>query len=157
MKTPQKTLWAVGLFLLAGLAWLVRLPTGPTVGQTRTFDLSARRYAFEPAILEVQRGNVVTLRLEAVDTVHGFYLDGYDLRMQAEPGKSAQLTFTADRVGKFKFRCAITCGNLHPFMIGELRVRPNLPFVHAIASLILVIAGGLVWFWPGKEASDGAS
>ena len=57
--------------------------------------------------------------------MHGIAIDGYDLRIDADPGQTARLTFTADRSGVFRFRCPVTCGALHPFMIGKLYVGNN--------------------------------
>ena len=64
-----------------------------------------------------------------------------------EPGKSAVVTFVADKEGKFKFRCSIPCGTLHPFMIGELNVEPNSPLARALAATLIVALGAVVWFW----------
>lgn len=148
---------SIALFVLAGLTWLFPFQLGTSSGNVRTIAISARQYAFDPAVIQVQRGDTVTIHLEALDAVHGFYLDGYDFNLKAEPGHSAQGTFLADRAGKFKFRCSVTCGNLHPFMIGELRVGPNLPLYRAIAALTLAVLGALIWFWPARDGTDVSS
>jgi heme/copper-type cytochrome/quinol oxidase subunit 2 len=74
-------------------------------------------------------------------------VDGYDVNIQAEPGKSAKVTFVADQEGTFKFRCSVSCGTLHPFMIGELNVEPNLPLVRALAATLIVALGAVIYFW----------
>jgi heme/copper-type cytochrome/quinol oxidase subunit 2 len=87
----------------------------------------------------------VTIEFKAADVVHGLYLDGYSLNLIAEPGQTARLTFVADRPGTFRFRCSVTCGPLHPFMIGKLSVGPNWLLYRAIGlSLLSVIAGLLL-------------
>jgi heme/copper-type cytochrome/quinol oxidase subunit 2 len=75
------------------------------------------------------------------------YVDGYDVKTEVEPGQSAQVRFVADRPGKFKFRCSVSCGNLHPFMIGELVVEPNLPFWRAVMALLIAVVGATMFFW----------
>jgi heme/copper-type cytochrome/quinol oxidase subunit 2 len=84
-----------------------------------------------------------------MDVVHGFYLDGYGVSVTADPGQTARLTFTADRSGSFRFRCNITCGALHPFMIGKLQVGPNTWLLRAIG-LTLLAALSLLALRPAK-------
>ena len=38
--------------------------------------VTARSFAFEPAVIRVARGDVLKLRFAATDVVHGFYLEG---------------------------------------------------------------------------------
>jgi len=87
----------------------------------------------------------VTLEVEAVDMVHGIYVDGYGLSVTADPGQTARLTFVADRAGSFRFRCSVACGDLHPFMIGRLRVGPNPLLIRAVAAMTVVIVSGLIY------------
>jgi len=138
----------VALTALAMLAALVApIPAAASAPQARTIEIYARQFAYEPATLVVQRGDTITLQLESLDAVHGLFVDGYDVNIQAEPGKSAQVTFIADKGGKFKLRCSIPCGSLHPFMIGELIVEPNEGLVRALAAVLIVTLGAVVWFW----------
>ena len=104
-------------------------------------------FAFEPSTLTVQKGDTVTIHLESLDAQHGLFIDGYDVNIQAEPGKSAQATFVADKDGKFKFRCSVTCGVLHPFMIGELTVAPDFPFARAVLATLIASVGAVGYFW----------
>lgn len=134
--------------LLSSLAaMLIPLPVATPAALARTIEVSARQFAFEPASLQVQRGDSITLHFESLDAAHGLYIDGYPVDLHAEPGHSAQLTFVADREGKFKIRCSISCGALHPFMTGELTVEPNWPLGRAIAALFIATAGALAFFW----------
>lgn len=133
------------LFSLA--AMLVPLPIVTQAAQARTIDINARQFAFEPAILQVQRGDSITLRFESLDSAHGLFIDGYPVDLQAEPGRSAEVTFTANQAGKFKIRCSVSCGPLHPFMTGELEVEPNWPFARALVALFVATVGGLAVFW----------
>jgi heme/copper-type cytochrome/quinol oxidase subunit 2 len=72
---------------------------------------------------------------------------GIEIKTQAEPGRPGQISFVADRDGAFHYRCAVPCGNLHPFMIGKLVVGPNLTWLRAVAASLLATAGALVVFW----------
>lgn len=135
--------------------------TGGVAAPRHTIDLVARRYAFEPAVIRVERGDEVRLRIASLDVVHGLYLEGYDLDVTIEPlrrevqlrrgGRPAEavreVVFTADRAGKFRYRCSKTCGAMHPFMTGELVVEPNwLARASAFAAVGLLL-GGFAWVW----------
>lgn len=138
---------AAGWVILLGLTvaiLIIPAPAGPAP-RDRTVRVEASSYAFDPARVEVNRGDRVTLELAAQDVVHGLYLDGYDVQLRAEPGQTARLTFTADRPGTFRMRCSVTCGPLHPFMIGKLSVGANLPMWRGAALAALAAVFGL-WF-----------
>jgi heme/copper-type cytochrome/quinol oxidase subunit 2 len=65
----------------------------------------------------------------------------------------------ADQAGKFRYRCAVNCGSLHPFMIGELIVDSNTPYWRAIAFMLLA-AAGMLFYWrqsgkPSQEVNYG--
>ncbi|MCS7220872.1 MAG: cupredoxin domain-containing protein [Anaerolineae bacterium] len=119
---------------------------GPVATPTqREIHINARQFAFEPARLRVNRGDQVTLIFHPTDVVHGLYLEGYGVNLKAVPGESAQATFVADRAGKFRYRCSVSCGSLHPFMIGELVVGPN-AFPWRASALAIIAALGTVAF-----------
>jgi len=114
---------------------------------THHITMTAGQFAFDPPVLRVNQGDRVRLTLQAGDVVHGFYLDGYDLQQRVEPGISQEIEFVADRTGKFRYRCSVSCGPLHPFMIGELVVGPNLPFFRTVGLLLVAVVGTLVYLW----------
>lgn len=144
-RLPRPTLFAGGLTAVLALAVLLApIPLLAPTPTPRQIELNARMFAFEPARLAVNQGDEITLVLHSTDVVHGLYLDGYPVNIIAEPGKPAEATFFAGRRGKFRFRCSVTCGNLHPFMIGEMVVGPNLPFWRALAALAVIAIGSLI-------------
>lgn len=130
--------------LLALAALLVPLPLAEAAPVEHYIDLDARMFAFNPNRVRVNRGDTVTISLRSDDVVHGVYVDGYDINIVAEPGKPAHASFVAGKAGKFRYRCSVTCGVLHPFMIGELVVGPNLPFWRAVGALIIVSFGSII-------------
>jgi cytochrome c oxidase subunit 2 len=133
----------LGPFIAAAL--LVAFAPLPWTGApvVREAVVSATQYAFDPPVLRVNRGDTVRLTLRAMDVVHGFYLDHYGADARVEPGTSRRLEFVADRAGKFRYRCSVTCGTLHPFMTGELVVAPNTPFLRAAAMALLAVTATL--------------
>ena len=73
--------------------------------------------------------------------VHGLYVDDYNVSVEADPGQTATLTFTANRSGSFRFRCNVTCGDMHPFLIGKLTVGVNDWLYRSLGLTALAIAG----------------
>lgn len=119
---------------------------------THEIFIDASDFAFTPGRIEVRQGDQVAITLTASDVVHGFALDGHDIKVRVTPGVSERIVFTADEAGKFRFRCLVSCGSLHPFMIGELIVTPNSPFWKAAAITLIGMAGMFVYLWnTGKE------
>ena len=114
-------------------------------GARKDFNIKARRYAYEPPRIIVQKGDEVHIKLSSLDVIHGFFLEGHDIDSLIEPGKVdfkirhpskgdefttvEEIVFTADSPGKYRYRCSHTCGTMHPFMQGELIVEPNYPFL----------------------------
>jgi len=141
----------LGVFLASLVILFLPWPLGTAPPTRHEVHIDARMFAFAPARLNVQLGDEVTLILHATDVVHGLFLDGYEVRLEAAPGHSAQATFVADRPGKFRYRCSITCGSLHPFMIGELVVGPNIPFWRAVALAVVVTGGALAFLYVREQ------
>ena len=133
-----------GLALAALTIAFLPAPASFAAPADRHLHLEASSFAYAPAEIAVNPGDRVTLEFTATDVVHGLYLDGYDLNLIAEPGRPAHLTFVADRPGKFRFRCSVTCGRLHPFMIGKLSVGPNWLLYRAMGLSLLSVMAGLL-------------
>jgi heme/copper-type cytochrome/quinol oxidase subunit 2 len=137
------------LFAMAGLAVaFAPLPVPAIAPQGRTFRIDARQFAYSPAELKVNTGDTVTIQLVSTDVVHGLYVDGYDISVEADPGRSATLTFVANQPGSFRFRCNITCGAMHPFMIGRLTVGTNHWLFRSIGLAALAVMGVMISIKP---------
>lgn len=122
------------LLVLAGLVVaFAPLPAQPHTPVARMFRIEASQFAYSPAEISVNPGDMVTIELMSTDVVHGLYVDGYDVSVQADPGQTATLSFVADKSGSFRMRCNVTCGAMHPFMIGKLNVGANTWLYRSIA------------------------
>jgi len=117
------------------------LPVPTATPQARTFQIDAGQFAYSPSELQVKPGDTVTLELVSTDVVHGIYIDDYDLSVEADPGQTQTLTFVADKPGSFRFRCNVTCGAMHPFMIGKLNVGSNNWLYRSIGLAALAVLG----------------
>lgn len=137
---------ALSLLLALG-ALLLPLPLANPTPAARTVEVEAHNFGFTPARIRVNRGDTVTLVLRSADVTHGLYVDGYGVNMSAVPGLSEQATFTADRTGSYRFRCSVSCGTLHPFMIGQLEVAPNSRYLRSLSLAAVVAVGALLFLW----------
>lgn len=133
------------IFAMAGLVVaFAPLPVQSIADQERTFRIDARQFAYSPSELMVNAGDTVTIQLVSSDVVHGLYVDGYDVSVEADPGQTTTLTFVANKPGSFRFRCNITCGAMHPFMIGKLTVGSNNWLYRSLGLAALAVIGMLV-------------
>ena len=133
------------LFAATGLVVaFAPLPVPPSAPQELTFRIDARQFAYSPSEIKVNEGDKVTIELVSQDVVHGLYVDGYDVSMEADPGQTATLTFTAEKAGSFRFRCNVTCGAMHPFMIGKLTVGTNDWLYRSIGLAAIALMGVIV-------------
>jgi heme/copper-type cytochrome/quinol oxidase subunit 2 len=137
--------------LIAGAALAITFAPYPLTRDTlnhntHVFRVEASQYAYSPSEISVNPGDTVTIELVSTDVVHGIYVDGYGVSVTADPGQTAALTFVADKPGSFRLRCNVTCGAMHPFMIGKLNVGANtwlyrsigLAFIGVLSSFVLV-------------------
>lgn len=127
--------FALGAVVIA----FVPLPGASATPTNRRFRIEASSFKYAPATIKVNVGDHVTIDLVSTDVVHGLYVDGYDVSVTADPGRTASLSLVANRSGMFRLRCSVTCGAMHPFMIGKLHVGRNDVFVRAL--LLAVFAG----------------
>lgn len=134
------------LVALAATALAIAVWPVPVLGApgARHVQIQARSFEYTPGEIWVHTGDTITLELVSADYVHGLYVDGYELNITADPGQRATLTFVADRPGTFRLRCSVTCGPLHPFMIGKLHVGPAWGLWRAIALAGLAAVAGLL-------------
>ena len=144
LRKSLSPVWRWGILALLTLLILyLPIPGNAAEPVEKTFQIEASQFAYRPAILSVNPGDQVTIELLATDVVHGLSIDGYKLETTSDPGQTARLTFVVDRQGSFRFRCTVTCGNLHPFMIGKLQVGENELLWRGVLLTGLVLIAGI--------------
>jgi cytochrome c oxidase subunit 2 len=122
MRNDRRTFTA-GLVGLAGLAALAM--GGASVlaqPKPRVIKVSARRFTYSPNVIELKRGEPVTLELTTEDVFMGFNLPDFNVRSDIVPGKTSTVAFTPDKAGSFIFLCDVFCGDGHETMNGKLVV-----------------------------------
>lgn len=101
--------------------------TGPGV---KSFEVTASRFKFEPAVLEVTEGDTVVLTLRSADTIHGLAIKALGVKIVIpKNGEPVQVRFVAGRAGTFDIACSEYCGSGHRRMKGQLVVVPVVPVV----------------------------
>jgi len=114
----------------------------------KTFNVKAFRFGFDPPILVVNQGDIVVITVSAVDSVHGFYIEEYEVKQDSiTPNSPRTISFIADKVGMFRIHCSTICGPLHPFMIGQLIVQPSLRFIGSTLFIIGLSASYITYIW----------
>jgi len=82
-----------------------------------------------PETIEAEVGDKVIIHLtnleRAEDETHGFALNGTNVNLSIEPGKTVSATFIADTEGVFPYYCTEFCSALHLEMEGYLLVKPK--------------------------------
>lgn len=91
----------------------------------RAFTVEARKYAFEPARIEVEQDDLVTIRLSSPDIPHSFTIDEYRIAKRVAAGRPVTFEFRADRPGTFRFYCNLRQDERCREMHGELVVHPK--------------------------------
>ena len=108
--------------LLIGLA-LVALAQNPaTPSDAQEFQMTAKKYQFDPNVITVKKGEHVKLVITALDRDHGFKLEAFGINQKLKKGDPATIEFTADKAGAFPFQCSEFCGLGHGKMKGKLMV-----------------------------------
>ena len=168
----------IWLIIIASLAMAVAIPLSfqfiPVNNRTRTISLEAQKYGYSPSRIVVNKGDTIVLKPTSADVTHGFLLDGYpvefitrkgaaflkytwegeDGKLQADWDRVSEVEFVADKAGKYTYRCTQTCGNLHPFMTGELIVKPNTHY-YLIISLSIWLVLSMLLYFRADPGSDG--
>ena len=92
--------------------------------EPRVIDITARRFAFEPAEVEATVGEHLQLVVRSADGVHGLEIKKLKIKQEVpRGGEPVTIDFTATTEGSFPILCSEYCGNGHTDMTGMLIVR----------------------------------
>ena len=162
----RKNAWyLIILSLVLAVAIPLSIQFLPTKAESHTITLEAKKYGYSPSRLVVNEGDTIIIKPTSLDATHGFLLDGYPLEfiirkgatflkytwedddggLQSDWDRVSEVEFVAAKAGKFTFRCTQTCGNLHPFMTGELIVKPNSSYYLFISLSIWLVFSLLLY------------
>ena len=101
----------------------VVLMAGGTVAADRPvheIEVTASRYAFEPATIQVNAGEPVRIVIRSTDGVHGFAIPALKVDAQVTKGDLVKVEFTAPPAGRYEIACSEFCGRGHGQMKAAL-------------------------------------
>jgi cytochrome c oxidase subunit II len=93
-------------------------------GNDQVIHVTAKKFEFSPAVIEVKVGVPVVLEFTSADRKHGFALPDFKIDEQIEAGGVIRIRFLPDRAGTFPFHCSVFCGSGHEDMGGTIVVKP---------------------------------
>jgi cytochrome c oxidase subunit 2 len=121
-----KAIAAIGVFVLLTSSFAPRAQE-PAKPEPKVFEVVARRFAFEPATIEVVEGDSVRLLVRSADGPHGVEIKAFKVKKavpRAKPGdEPVVIEFVASAPGEYPVLCSEYCGNGHKDMTGTLVVR----------------------------------
>ena len=116
---------AAGVLAAGGCltAALVAAQDAPTT--QRSVALVARKYAFDPARIEVGLNDLVKITLTSRDIDHSFTIDAYRISKRIPAGHTVTVDFRADQAGTFPIYCNLRrderCREMHAELVVHSR------------------------------------
>jgi cytochrome c oxidase subunit 2 len=94
----------------------------PPASDARVVHVTARQFAFDPAVIVLKKGEPVRLEFTSADRLHGLNIPGLGLRAEIPPGRAVTIALTPQAAGSFPFVCDAFCGSGHDEMDGRIVV-----------------------------------
>lgn len=113
----------VGMALLFGAAFTSARQDPATASAPRVIEVTAKRFAFDPAKIEVTEGERVRLLVKSADGVHGLQIKKFRVnKLVPRGGEPVTIEFVASAPGTYEILCSEECGDGHEAMTGALVV-----------------------------------
>ena len=82
--------------------------TSVPAGPVKEFTVNGSSFAFDPAIITVDKGDTVKITLIDDDGRHDLVVDGYNVSTNTlSEGGSDTIQFVADKTGSFEYYCSV--------------------------------------------------
>lgn len=112
--------WILGVSLVA-----IVLAASPDVtAQEKVIAVTAEKFKFTPAVIELKVGVPVVLEVTSLDRKHGLKIPDLNVDESIEAGKITRVRIVPTQAGTYSFHCDIFCGSGHEEMTGEIVVKP---------------------------------
>ena len=109
--------------LVPSLAAILATASSDLAAQEKVIRVTAEKFKFIPAVIDLKLGEPVVLELTTLDRKHGFQVPDLNIDETIEPGKPTLVRIVPAKAGTFHFHCSIFCGSGHEDMAGEIVVR----------------------------------
>ncbi|MBF0482780.1 MAG: cytochrome c oxidase subunit II [Desulfovibrionaceae bacterium] len=119
MKSKQRA----SIFVLLLAFGLCLAALSATAQEAKIIKITAQRFKYTPDEIALKKGEPVVLEFTSLDRLHGFSCPDFGIRADIAPGKTAKVSFTPDKTGRFLFHCDIFCGSGHEDMAGVFVVK----------------------------------
>ncbi len=103
--------WAILVVLSAASGTETRAQT-----PTRTIEIHAKQFVFEPAEITIKKGETVKLVLLSDDVPHAIAVEGLPIHADMVKEKPTEVIVTPTETGDFRGRCSKFCGSGHKEM-----------------------------------------
>ncbi len=112
------------VMLAAGVAAVaIRAQSGGDATQTKVVQMTAKKYEYSPATVEVSAGTKIIFKITAEDREHGFEIAGAKTGcVKIKKGETATVEYLAEKPGTVEFKCCVFCGMGHGGMKGKIVV-----------------------------------
>ncbi len=90
----------------------------------RVIKITAKKFEYSPALIELKLGVPVVLEFTSLDRKHGLKSTDLDIDAEIVPGEVTRVPLTPNKAGKFAFHCSVFCGGGHEDMEGQIVVTP---------------------------------
>jgi cytochrome c oxidase subunit 2 len=113
---------ALAVFAGSLLGFAVLSQPIETHASPRIIQVTAKRFAFEPAEITVEQGEPVVLVLKSMDVAHGLRIHELNLDIKVSKDATTQAPFTPAAPGDFVGHCSVFCGSGHGQMTLTIHV-----------------------------------
>lgn len=118
IRTAAASIGVLTIMVFSGLSGVTADSGMPT------YTIHAVRYDFNPAEIDLKKGQTVRLVFIADDVAHGIAIPDLGVDLELPKHKAQTVTITPSAVGDFDGECSKYCGTGHSDMTFLVRVRP---------------------------------
>ena len=88
----------------------------------RHIKVVMKKYAIEPPVIQLHKGETVVLDVYSADVEHGFEVPALGINEPVHRNFPAKIVLKPQKKGEFAMRCSVLCGPGHDDMTGRIVV-----------------------------------